>query len=110
MDTVHVASAGQADDSALISNNILQLQHLLQLSLNYCAKYQVTLSPGKTKLLGFGENNDALKYAKLINPVNIDNKEIPFVESAEHVGVVRSVTGNLPLIHERIVKNKKEIS
>ena len=46
-----VAAVGQADDTALISNNIHQLQHLLNLSVLYCNKHQVLLSPGKTKLL-----------------------------------------------------------
>ena len=48
---VPVAAIGQADDTGLVSNDILQLQHILQLTLNYCAKYQVKLSTTKTKLL-----------------------------------------------------------
>ena len=45
---IHFAATGQADDCALMSNNIFNLQHLLQLSLDFCAKYQAELSAGKT--------------------------------------------------------------
>ena len=48
---VHIAAIGQADDSALVANDANQLQHLLQLSLDYCAKYQVELSTVKTRIL-----------------------------------------------------------
>ena len=111
MQNIHVAAAGQADDCALMSNNIFNLQHLLQLSLNYCAKYQVELSAEKTKLLVFSPNNcDAADYAKLISPIHIGNTVIPFVDTAEHVGVLRSVSGNLPHIHQRIVKHRKALA
>jgi hypothetical protein len=36
IDSVHAAAIGQADDTALVSNDFSQLQHLLQLS-----RYQV---------------------------------------------------------------------
>ena len=107
----NVAAIGQADDSANVSNDIFQLQHLLQLSLNYCAKYQVELSAAKTKLLAFSSGkSDAEKYAKLVNPVHIGTTTIPFVDSAEHVGVIRSVSGNLPHIHQRLVKHRKALA
>ena len=50
---VKIAAIGLADDTALVSNDISELQHLLQLSLNYCEEYQVQLSAVKTKLLIF---------------------------------------------------------
>ena len=109
VENLHVAAAGQADDCALMSNDIFQLQNLLQLSLNYCAKYQVELSPGKTKLLVFAPNNcDVADYAKLISPLHMGS--IPFVDTAKHVGVLRSVSGNLPHIHQRIVKHRKALA
>ena len=106
----HVASDGQADDDALMTNEISNLQHLLQLSLNYCDKYQVELSAPKTKLLAFSNNPDDVSYAKLISPIHIGNTTIPFVDSAEHVGVLRSVSGNLPHIHQRLVKHRKALA
>ena len=48
---LHVAAVGQADDSALCSNDLHRLQYLLNLTTNYCSKYQVELSATKTKLL-----------------------------------------------------------
>ena len=111
VENLHVAAAGQADDCALMSNDIFQLQNLLQLSLNYCAKYQVELSPGKTKLLVFAPNNcDVADYAKLISPLHMGDTSIPFVDTAEHVRVLRSVSGNLPHIHQRIVKHRKALA
>ena len=111
VDNVHVASAGHADDCALMANFTHQLQHLLDLSLAYCAKYQVKLSTAKTKLLVFSPHNcEAAEYAKLITPIHIGDTTIPFVDTAEHVGILRSVSGNLPHIHQRIVKHKKALA
>ena len=105
-----MAAVGQADDSGLVSNDIQQLQYLLNLSLSYCKKHQVQLSAGKTKLLVFSRNeSDYVKYAKLLSPIHIDDTPIEFVTTAEHVGVLRSVSGNLPHLHQRIVNHKKSL-
>ena len=48
---VVVSAIGQADDSCLVSDCIFKLQHLLQLTMEYCSKYHVELVPEKTKLL-----------------------------------------------------------
>ena len=50
IDGIVISSIGQADDVALISNDLQSLQGLLDLSLSYCSKYHVTLSSEKTKL------------------------------------------------------------
>ena len=50
---VTISGLGQADDVALISNNLNALQGLLDLSLYYCRKYHVSLSTEKTKLQVF---------------------------------------------------------
>ena len=105
-----VAAIGQADDSALVSHDLTSLQHLLSLSLEYCREYQVQLSTSKTKLLCYSsENSDYIKYAKLINPMHIEDETIPFSDTAEHVGVIRSPGGNLPHIHQRLVSHKKAL-
>ena len=50
----HVVSCiGQADDTALLSNTIHDLQNLLLLTMEYCKQYNVTLVPEKTRLLAF---------------------------------------------------------
>ena len=108
---VKIAAIGQADDTALVSNDINELQHLLQLSLDYCAKYQVELSAVKTKLLVFSaSHSDYTKYAQLITPVHIGSQKIPFVENAEHVGIVRSVAGNLPHLHQRMANHRRALN
>ena len=100
---IPVASVGQADDTCLLSNNLFQLQCLLDLSLRYCEKHQVQLSAGKTKLLVYSnKSNDYVKYSKLLSPLRIGNTPIEFASTAEHVGVVRAVSGNLPHIDTRI--------
>ena len=42
------------------------------------------------------------RYWKLVSPISLGNKKIPFTNEAEHVGIVRSVQGNLPNIFSRI--------
>ena len=102
-----VAAIGQADDTALVSHDLSSLQHLLSLSLTYCKEYQVQLSTSKTKLLCFSSvNSEYVKYAKLINPMHIEDETIPFSNTAEHVG---SPGGNLPHIHQRLVSHKKAL-
>ena len=50
-----------------------------------------------------------MDYVKRISPIHIGNDKIPFVENAEHVGVIRSVTGNLPHLHQRLVNHRKAL-
>ena len=89
-----VSAIGQADDTALISNDISKLFHILQLVLTYCQKYNVQLSTSKTKLLMIPPARNP--YFVLNNPIQIDGQIIEFTDQAEHVGVVRSSQGNLP--------------
>ena len=50
---IPVSAIGQADDTALVSTDLHQLQCFLDLAIIYCSKHQVELSAGKTKLLVF---------------------------------------------------------
>ena len=107
---IPVAAVGQADDTALVSNDLHQLQCLLDLSLAYCNKHQVKLSAGKTKLLLFSkQETDYVKYSRQISPLHIGEVPIKFATNAEHVGVIRSVSGNLPHVHQRIVSHKRAL-
>ena len=107
---LHVAAVGQADDSALCSNDFHQLQYLLNLTVNYCSKYQVELSATKTKLLVYSaKETDYVKYCKLISPIQLGTTNLDFVNVAEHVGVMRSTSGNLPHIQQRITSHKKSL-
>ena len=70
----------------------------------YCTKYHVELVPEKTKLLCFtpsGLESSAL-YWKLVSPVSLGPSKIMFSKEAEHVGIVRSVDGNLPNLMTRM--------
>ena len=108
---VPVAAVGQADDTALLSHDLHQLQCLLDLSVQYCEKHQVQLSAGKTKLLVFSnQESDYIHYWKLISPLHIGDTTIEFATAAEHVGVVRSVTSNLPHVHQRILCHKRALA
>ena len=48
-----VSCIGQADDTALISNDVQKLFYLLELTKIFCRKYQVELCADKTKLQAF---------------------------------------------------------
>ena len=107
----HKIAIGQADDVCLVSNDIFALQTLLLLSLKYCERHHVKLRADKTKLQVFSNKNSDLKayYAKVVNPINIDGEVVSFVNEAEHVGIIRSISGNLPHISGRITAHKKAL-
>ena len=48
-------------------------------------------------------------YTRNINPIKINDEKIEFTDSAEHVGMVRSVSGNLPTILTRITSHRKAL-
>ena len=52
----------------------------------------------------------SVDYWSLTSPFSIDNKNINFVDSAEHVGIIRSVSGNQPHILKRITSHKRSLS
>ena len=106
-----VSCIGQADDSALQANDIHSLQNLLLLTLDYCQRYNVTLVPEKTKLLAFSPPGceQLVDYAKIISPININGRFIPFTDSAEHVGIVRSINGNGPNILARFTAHRRAV-
>ena len=106
-----VSAIGQADDTALISNNLHQLQHLLHLSEEFCKRHHVTLSPSKTKLQVFAASDmeRIVEYAKQTNPLRLNGKRINFDTSAEHVGMLRSSLGNSPTILTRLTAHRNAL-
>ena len=48
-------------------------------------------------------------YAQLFNPINIEGKVIPFVDEAEHVGITRSTSGNIPHLLGRFSAHRKAL-
>ena len=107
-----VSAIGQADDTVLISNDILLLDSLLILSLSYCQKYQVEICAEKTRLQVFHPASMAVKDLNFssYNPITINNVAIPFSDKAEHVGVIRSCWGNMPAIISRVTAHKKALA
>ena len=86
-------------------------QFVVGFALIYCEEYQVELSAAKTKLMVFcSQETDYVKYIKTIFPIHIGDQTIPFVDSAEYVGILRSTTGNFPHLHQRIVKHGKALA
>ena len=57
-----VSGIGQADDTALLANNINNLNFLLKLTESFCKKYQVQLSSEKTKLLAYAKKDIAAYF------------------------------------------------
>ena len=103
-----VSAVGQADDVLLCSNSIDSLRLLTTLTEKYCDKYNVKLVPSKTKLMGYSDpkNSHLIDLAKLTNPITINNQPVSFTDEFEHVGVVRSISGNIPNIMCRIGVHK----
>ena len=43
-----------------------------------------------------------VEHAKLVNQITIGGEPVMFVNEAEHVGVIRNISGNIPNILKRI--------
>ena len=108
---VTISCVGQADDVALVANDIHALQALLELSLYFCQKYHVSLSHEKTKLQVYSSKSSDMQafYGKIISPISINSQEIDFSEEADHVGTLRSVNGNLPHLQSRFTAHRKSL-
>ena len=78
---VHVAAIGQADDT-----DIHKLEFLLNLTLQYCDKHHVVLSPTKTKLQIYSHPDYLLdrEYFQAACSLNIKGKPIDVVTTTEH--------------------------
>ena len=110
---VSVSCIGQADDSVLLSTDINQLSHLLNLTVQYCHKYKVEMTPEKTKLQVFAPSilHSYVEYYKSVNYLSINNIPLTFTDSTEHVGVIRSPsTGNIPHILKRVSSHKRALA
>ena len=71
----------------LTANKLFNLHNILLLTMDYCNKYSVSLCPGKTKLLRI--TKVVYEQIEQMNPIKINNIQIEFSDSEEHVGVVR---------------------
>ena len=109
---VHVASVGQADDVALVSNCLYKLQGLLQLAMEYAGNYHTEMVPEKTKLLCRSPRGQELdtRYWELVSPITMSDLRIPFASEAEHVGILRcSTSGNMPSVLARLSAHNRAL-
>ena len=65
----------------------------------------------KTKLLPvyLPRHEYLVDYSKLVNSETIDETVVKFVSEAEHVGALRSSTGNMPNVLQRISCHKQAL-
>jgi hypothetical protein len=107
-----ISGIGLADDTALLSNSIEKLFYLLELTKHFCQKYQVELCAEKTKLQIYSTKKMAfdVAYAETINSMEINGEKIGVTDLAEHVGMLRSSSGNGPTILARITAHKQALN
>ena len=103
-----VSGVGQADDIALMSNDIFNLNNLLYLALNYCKNFNIELCSDKTKLIMLKRHWDQNILA--FNPIRVNGKQISLSDRAEHVGIIRSEQGNIPNLMNRLSSHKKSLA
>ena len=107
-----ISGIGQADDTALVSNNLYHLKYLLELTKSYCSKHFVDLTAEKTRLLLYrpsGKQADIMDHIP-DDIININGQCITFTDAAEHVGVIRSTSGNRPAILARLTAHRRSLA
>ena len=100
MGSTVLSCIGLADDSALLSGSLSKLAGLLHLTVQYCQQYHVELVPDKNIFLSFTPANQQMEVylQKLVNPLTLNGHNIDVSSSADHVGILRSIEGNMPNI------------
>ena len=95
-----ISAIGQADDRMLVS-----------LTEYYCSKFRVHLEPAKTKLLWFSSPKQSFLVDHSLNTkkITINQRPVELVSEAEHVGVLRSSSGNLPHLVHRVAMYKSAL-
>ena len=106
-----VSAIGQADNTAAVSTDLSSIQLFMNLNLHFSETHNIKFCPPKTHLQVFHRpsQSDIVYLDSLLNPVNISGHKVEFSTSAEHVGVIRSVTGNMPNILNRISAHRKAL-
>ena len=107
-----ISAVGEADDVVLLSNDIHNIKLLARLTEQYCKEFRVKLVPRKTKLLPIYHQRhiQLVNYAKLTHEVSIGDSHLEFVDEAEHVGVMRSTSGNMINVLQRITSHKRTLA
>ena len=106
-----VSAIGQADDTVLVSNDINDLFYLSKLSEISCAKSFVDLCSEKIKLQVFVPNSVSRKSIEEgYNPIKINDVPIQFTTAAEHVGILRSTSGNCASLLSRFAAHRRALA
>ena len=105
-----ISSIGQADDSVILSSSPHQLGHLLQLTLLYCHKYKVELTPEKTQLQVVSPPN----FTKILSTsqltILISLESLWPLQPLLNMGIIRTTTsGNNPHILQRTTAHKRAL-
>ena len=109
---VHVASVGQADDIALVSNDPYKLQGLVLLAMQYASDFHIKMVPEKTKLLCYTPQGQEREtgYWEMVFPIFMEGLRIPFTQEADHVGILRcSSQGNMPSVLARMTDHNRAV-
>ena len=110
MGGVSVASIGFADDVALLSPSPHALQSLLNISQSLTTSCCMLNVKEKTKVLAFAPKGDvSVAYWQGVSPLSMNDSPLPLSTEADHVGVLRSPSGNLPSISSRIAGHTKSL-
>ena len=108
MGGVSVGSIWFPDDVALLSPSTHALHSLLNISQSLTTCMLNVME--KTKLLAFAPKGDvSVAYWQKVSPLTMDGSPLPLSSEAEHVGVLRSPSGNLPSISSRIAGHTKSL-
>ena len=77
--------------------------------MNYCERFDVSLAQEKTKLVAFQSprHSGYINHLDSLNLIKINNIPIKFNHFAEHVGVIRSNSGNMSHIEDRLAAREK---
>ena len=103
---VHIGSVGAADDTVLVSDSLVKLQSLLNLSLNFCDETFMKLVQDKSHLVVLSPKNAEIDSSGL----SMDNFHVPPTSSAVHLGLLRANSlSNMPAIQDKIAKHQKAL-
>ena len=109
---ITISAKGQADDTALFSNDLFSLNLLASLSDQYAARSNKSFVLDKTKLVAFVNNKlkNIPPIEVVLNPVSLSNTQILLSKKAEHIRVIRESSNIFPHILNRITAHKKASS
>ena len=106
-----ISCVSLADDNALLSSSLVDLNNLLYLTILDCKKNDDDLVPDKTKLVAFTVDSDLDTHIRTeASPITLNGSNLPFSMEAEHLGVLRtSNASNSPNIMKRIAAHRRKL-